>query len=1412
MSARCVDWKRYMFQGNKNDTPRQQVNGLPRIPRARKLADELLDLGEETKDSAEAGKSEADRAGEGGARYETSAERRRSGVASSSSPRSGPCSGAVERENSAAASASSRKSPQSPRGAPRLPTSASSCRRERERREAAGNASSRHGFTPPEAREAKGDGRQRDVEARRPAGSSRSTLTSFFAKRGSAEAEKASGAVAGKPERGSGSEGRGTEEEAREGAENAKSREEGERGDPCTAPSPGDTPCRPAELSSSSPSKAAASSGGGAKEWSANSSPEDEAHAKPGLWLTSRHPRLYGASSREDAPAVRREKEGSAAVPALASGAVGDDRRREREDGTKEARERKKAKTDPALESSPAFKEGRRGTLRPEGSEASRVPSLGEASSPLSAKKVRGKRRRLIRVHSPQSSDDDAPSRSSGAGSAPKREAEKASSPEQASCQEAATRSGVSVEDSLESAASESEESSDEEDALEALHECLQESAEMTARLVNALGGRDAAGRADISAKIGRGRCNADQSFALPADLDRHTMSAVERLKAYQRCGVHWLVTLHEANRNGILADEMGLGKTAQTCVFLNYLYQSGRLTSPTIIAAPASLLDNWMKELEVWAPFLAPDRVMKYHGKQTERREMAFQFLDAMESDEKILVMVTSLNTLTSKWDMQYLKQIRPLSYLVVDEAHSLKNKESLVYKKLNKVLKCDRRLLLTGSPIQNRTAELRNLLLFLMPAVFEGDSLDLALKAFYRQTRREKAAEHKRQRRLAAAKAESELDGSASGGAEAKTGAAEGEGTSAAAVCKTASAASAEAGGGAAGEGAGAISESSACAASLSPAAASQKSSSLLEVLTSGGFKPTSVQSALASGGDKASTGKAASSRGEKEDGDAAAASQQSAEVECLQRLLSPFILRRLKNEVLGCLPKKKNVVLRCEMLDRQRELYIQEIQTWQSELTRSLEKLTSELTGSSSSTTPCTADPTATAEASVASGGDRETFATAAAGASSEPPEGAAAAACGGAREESASSADQDKPENERAPGADAAVSAEEAAAFAEKGSAEAALAAPAKEEAQAPAAEAAQATETASELEREASATDKKSASEKTDAEKASNEKKEAEKPSVAGGDDATTAATEEGASAPAETADAGAKGPAATLASRKKFVNSLLARLRRICNHPVLMQGAYTDEQLEEVVHHFWLRVDGFKGNPREKVDVEIRKWSDFEIHQAIQQQIFQGDTRLEHLLLSKERLIDSAKMRKMIEIVSELKKKGEKALVFSQYTTYLDVVEACLSEFCPEIRKCRLDGSTAVEERQSLVDDFNADPDLTLFLLSTKAGGQGLNLTAARTVILMDQDWNPQNDRQAEDRVHRLGQTRDVTIYRLCCRGTVEESILKCCQAKLDLDVAFGGNSDLLQAAILQDSLSVLPGGESETEVTEARS
>jgi SNF2 family DNA or RNA helicase len=89
-------------------------------------------------------------------------------------------------------------------------------------------------------------------------------------------------------------------------------------------------------------------------------------------------------------------------------------------------------------------------------------------------------------------------------------------------------------------------------------------------------------------------------------------------------------------------------------------------------------------------------------------------------------------------------------------------------------------------------------------------------------------------------------------------------------------------------------------------------------------------------------------------------------------------------------------------------------------------------------------------------------------------------------------------------------------------------------------------------------------------------------------------------------------------------------------------------------------------------------------------------------------------------------------------------------------------------------------------------MLSTKAGGTGLNLVAADACVLMDLDFNPQNNRQAEDRIHRLGQTRDVTIYYMICRDTIEEKILEIDARKMQLDVKFGGNKQDADSKIMK--------------------
>ena len=130
----------------------------------------------------------------------------------------------------------------------------------------------------------------------------------------------------------------------------------------------------------------------------------------------------------------------------------------------------------------------------------------------------------------------------------------------------------------------------------------------------------------------------------------------------------------------------------------------------------------------------------------------------------------------------------------------------------------------------------------------------------------------------------------------------------------------------------------------------------------------------------------------------------------------------------------------------------------------------------------------------------------------------------------------------------------------------------------------------------------------------------------------------------------------------------------------------------------------------------------------------------------------------------------------------SQFTQVLDILQAILKH--RKIKYLLLTGSTAVDVRQSLVDEFNEDESITIFLLSTKAGGMGINLTSASVVVMFDQDFNPHNDRQAQDRAYRIGQKRDVDVVKLITRGTVEEDMLRLGQMKLDLDEAVAGDGD----------------------------
>lgn len=155
-------------------------------------------------------------------------------------------------------------------------------------------------------------------------------------------------------------------------------------------------------------------------------------------------------------------------------------------------------------------------------------------------------------------------------------------------------------------------------------------------------------------------------------------------------------------------------------------------------------------------------------------------------------------------------------------------------------------------------------------------------------------------------------------------------------------------------------------------------------------------------------------------------------------------------------------------------------------------------------------------------------------------------------------------------------------------------------------------------------------------------------------------------------------------------------------------------------------------------------------------------------------LLTKEgdhTLYDSVKLDTCIELIEDVAQSGRKVLVFSQFTGMLDILADVLTK--RGITHVYLSGKT--RKRHELIERFNTDPSITVFLISLKAGGVGLNLTAADNVILFDPWWNPSVERQAVDRTHRIGQTRSVNVYRLLTKGTIEEKIQALQRTKQDL-------------------------------------
>jgi SWI/SNF-related matrix-associated actin-dependent regulator of chromatin subfamily A member 5 len=183
-------------------------------------------------------------------------------------------------------------------------------------------------------------------------------------------------------------------------------------------------------------------------------------------------------------------------------------------------------------------------------------------------------------------------------------------------------------------------------------------------------------------------------------------------MRDYQVAGLNWLISLHENGISGILADEMGLGKTLQTISFIGYLRFLRGIDGPHLVAVPKSTLDNWKREFEKWIPEV---NVLVLQGQKEERQQLIQDRL----VDEKFDVCITSYEMILR--EKSHLKKFA-WEYIIIDEAHRIKNEESSLAQ-IIRVFNSRNRLLITGTPLQNNLHELWALLNFLLPDVF-GDA----------------------------------------------------------------------------------------------------------------------------------------------------------------------------------------------------------------------------------------------------------------------------------------------------------------------------------------------------------------------------------------------------------------------------------------------------------------------------------------------------------------------------------------------------------------------------------------------------------------------------------------------------------------------------------------------------------------
>eukprot|EP00794_Sanderia_malayensis_P000180 gene180-793_t len=248
----------------------------------------------------------------------------------------------------------------------------------------------------------------------------------------------------------------------------------------------------------------------------------------------------------------------------------------------------------------------------------------------------------------------------------------------------------------------------------------------------------------------------------------------------------------------------------------------------------------------------------------------------------------------------------------------------------------------------------------------------------------------------------------------------------------------------------------------------------------------------------------------------------------------------------------------------------------------------------------------------------------------------------------------------------------------------------------------------------------------------------------------------------------------------------------LMKLRKTANHPLLERNLYDKDLLSKMARDYVKQLEN-RESTFELVLEDMEVMSDFELHSLCCEKYYLSKYRLQT-----EAIVSSGKFKQLDALLPQLKDKGSRVLLFSQFTSMLDIIEIYMKHL--HYKFLRLDGQTPVSERLSLIDKYNNDDNIFVFLLSTKAGGLGINLTSANVVILHDIDFNPYNDKQAEDRCHRVGQQRNVTIYKLISKDTIEEGILKCANNKLALEKNIAGTHAKDDDSASEEVVSYLMG------------